>query len=87
VIFNKGDLLKYKDKYMSVYNEEDLYCYGVLISESFMFEKKPPNWEEVKVDQYLVYDFSLGARLVIDSQNYDIQKIIKRMNKSKTKSS
>lgn len=85
--YKKGDLLKYKDKYMSTYNEEDLYYYGILISETFMFEKRSPDWTEVRISQYVVYDFSMSARLVIDNQNYDIQKIIKKMNKDKTKSS
>ena len=85
--FIKGDLLKYKDRYMSIYNKKDPYYYGILISETFMFEKRSPDWTEIRISQYVVYDFSMGARLVIDNQNYEIEKIIKKMNKDKSKSS
>ena len=80
MLYEVGDLLKFKDKWLSVYEMEDVWEYGILINKSFVFDKTNcPNWGDgIRVDEYTVYNFSTGGKYLIDTSKYDIERVGKK---------
>ena len=77
--YKKGDLVRYRDKYWFV--EEDGFSYGILLTKDFIFESKPPDFAEKRINKYVVYDFSICGRALISDDTYDIEKVPQKMNK------
>ena len=81
--YKKGDLLKYRDKHWFI--DDDSFSYGILLEQGFIFETRHLHIKEestrIRINEYTVYDFSMGMRLAISDDGYVIEKVLKKMNK------